>query len=271
MCRISSRPTTSGRSTVIWRSKRPGRKSAGSSTSGRLVAAITITPCCDSKPSISASSWLRVCSRSSCAPMAPAPARRPPMASSSSMKMMLGAAFLACSNRSRTRDAPTPTNISTNSEALTEKNGAPASPAVALASSVLPVPGEPTKMTPLVILPPSRWKRAGSLRYSVISRNSPTASPAPPTFSKVTPVCSPWMTRALLLPKEKMPPGPPAPPAAPRMLLNTKYPKTPNRTSGSTQPSAARMPPLLATWPVAFTLLASRSLSKSGSSTRTVW
>ena len=171
------------------------------------------------------------------------------------MKMMLGAAFLACSNRSRTREAPTPTNISTNSEALTEKKGAPASPAVALASSVLPVPGEPTKMTPLVILPPSRWKRAGSLRYSVISRNSPTASPAPPTFWKVTPVCSPWMTRALLLPKEKMPPGPPAPPAAPLMLLSTKYPKAPNRTSGSTQPSNARMPPLLATWPAALTLI----------------
>ena len=33
----------SGRSSVTWRSKRPGRSSAGSSTSGRLVAARTIT------------------------------------------------------------------------------------------------------------------------------------------------------------------------------------------------------------------------------------
>ena len=34
----------SGSGTTTWRSKRPGRSSAGSSTSGRLVAAITITP-----------------------------------------------------------------------------------------------------------------------------------------------------------------------------------------------------------------------------------
>ena len=39
------------------------------------------------------------------------------------MKMMQGAARRACSNRSRTRAAPTPTNISTNSEPEIEKNG----------------------------------------------------------------------------------------------------------------------------------------------------
>ncbi len=46
MCtsRICSRPRMSGSGTTTWRSKRPGRMSAGSSTSGRLVAAITITP-----------------------------------------------------------------------------------------------------------------------------------------------------------------------------------------------------------------------------------
>ena len=36
-------PLWLGRSTVIWRSKRPGRNSAGSSTSGRFVAASTMT------------------------------------------------------------------------------------------------------------------------------------------------------------------------------------------------------------------------------------
>ena len=36
--RMSSRPRTSGLSTSTWRSKRPGRSRAGSSTSGRLVA-----------------------------------------------------------------------------------------------------------------------------------------------------------------------------------------------------------------------------------------
>ena len=48
---------------------------------------------------------------------------------------------LTFSNRSRTREAPTPTNSSTNSEAAQEKKGTPASPATALASRVLPVPG----------------------------------------------------------------------------------------------------------------------------------
>ena len=46
----------------------PGRTSAGSSTSGRFVAAMMMTPFDESKPSISTRSWFSVCSRSSCAP-----------------------------------------------------------------------------------------------------------------------------------------------------------------------------------------------------------
>ena len=84
--------------------------------------------------------WLIVCSRSSFPPPIPAPRWRP-TASISSMNTMQGALALAFSKRSRTRDAPTPTNSSTNSEAAQEKKGTPASPATALASSVLPVPG----------------------------------------------------------------------------------------------------------------------------------
>ena len=68
-----------------------------------------------------------------------------------------------CSNRSRTRLAPTPTNISTNSEPLTLKNGTPASPATALASSVLPVPGGPTSSMPRGKRAPSWWYFAGIL------------------------------------------------------------------------------------------------------------
>ena len=64
------------------------------------------------------------------------------------MKMIAGAASLACWNRSRTREAPTPTIISTNSDADIWKNGTPASPATARASSVLPVPGWPLSSTP---------------------------------------------------------------------------------------------------------------------------
>ena len=71
------------------------------------------------------------------------------------MKMIAGAAFLAWSNRSRTREAPTPTTISMNSDALSEKNGTSASPATARASSVLPVPGGPDSRTPLGIAAPS--------------------------------------------------------------------------------------------------------------------
>ena len=46
-----------------------------------------------------------------------------PMASISSMKIRHGDAAFALANRSRTREAPTPTIISTNSDPFTEKKG----------------------------------------------------------------------------------------------------------------------------------------------------
>ena len=67
---------------------------------------------------------------------------------------MLGAFSFACLNKSRTREAPTPTNISTKSEPDMEKNGTSASPATALANNVLPVPGGPTNKAPFGIFPP---------------------------------------------------------------------------------------------------------------------
>ena len=91
--RMASRPTRSGWSTTIWRSKRPGRSSAGSRMSGRFVAAIRMTPALTSKPSISTRSWLSVCSRSSWPPPRPAPRWRP-TASISSTKMIAGAVGL---------------------------------------------------------------------------------------------------------------------------------------------------------------------------------
>ena len=115
-----------------------------------------MTPFWVSKPSISARSWFSVCSRSSWPPTIGLMPRAFPRASSSSMKMMLGAFSWAWAKRSRTRAAPTPTNISTKSEPLRLKNGTPASPATALASSVLPVPGAPTISTPFGIFPPRR-------------------------------------------------------------------------------------------------------------------
>ena len=102
------------------------------------------------------------------------------------MKTIAGAASLACLNRSRTREAPTPTIASTNSDADMEKNGAPASPATARASSVFPVPGEPLSRTPRGIRPPSRPYFSGSRRKSTISVSSCFASSIPATSAKVT-------------------------------------------------------------------------------------
>ena len=118
------------------------------------------------------------------------------------MKMMQGACFLPCSKRSRTREAPTPTNISTKSEPEIEKNGTLASPAMALASSVLPVPGGPTSSTPLGILPPSFWNFCGSFRNSMISRSSSLASSTPATSWNVTLFCFSEISRARALPKQ---------------------------------------------------------------------
>ena len=156
--RIWRRPSLSGGGTATRRSKRPGRSSAWSRISGRLVAPSTITATLDSKPSISVRIWLSVCSRSSLPPEnGEEPAvRERPIASSSSMKMIAGEDSLACLKRSRTREAPMPTIASTNSDAETEKNGTFASPATARASSVLPVPGRPESSTPRGIRPPSR-------------------------------------------------------------------------------------------------------------------
>ena len=77
------------------------------------------------------------------------------------MKMMHGAFFFACSNMSRTREAPTPTNISTKSEPEMVKNGTLASPATARAISVLPVPGGPTSSTPRGMLAAEPLELAG--------------------------------------------------------------------------------------------------------------
>ncbi len=101
------------------------------------------------------------------------------------MKIIQGACFRPCSKRSRTRLAPTPTNISTKSEPDIWKNGTFASPAVAFAMSVLPVPGIPTRRTPLGILAPIFRNLLGFLRKSTTSISSYLASFCPATSSKV--------------------------------------------------------------------------------------
>ena len=84
--------------------------------------------------------------------------------------------------------APIPTNISTNSEPEMEKKGTFASPATALASRVLPVPGGPTSSTPLGSLAPMAAYFSGSWRKSTTSIRASLASSWPATSAKVTPV-----------------------------------------------------------------------------------
>ena len=116
--------------------------------------------------------------------------------------MMQGELRFACSNRSRTREAPTPTNISTNSEPLMLKKGTPASPATARDSKVLPVPGGPTSRTPLGIRAPSAANFSGNLRNSTTSANSCFASSTPATSENVTVGLFAMNMRARLFPNE---------------------------------------------------------------------
>ena len=114
--------------------------------------------------------------------------------------MMHGAFFFASSNISRTRDAPTPTNISTKSEPEILKNGTPASPAIAFARSVLPVPGAPSRRTPLGILAPTLVNLAGFLRNSTISSSSAFSSFSPATSVNLV-LFAPASSFARLFPK----------------------------------------------------------------------
>merc|ERR1719242_737686 len=104
------------------------------------------------------------------------------------MKMMHGAFFFASANKLLILDAPTPTNISTNSEPEQEMNGTPASPATARARSVLPVPGGPSSMTPRGDCAPTLVNLSGLDRKSTTSSSSSLDASQPATSSKVTPV-----------------------------------------------------------------------------------
>mmetsp|Transcript_37659 Transcript_37659/g.96235 ORF Transcript_37659/g.96235 Transcript_37659/m.96235 type:complete len:215 (-) Transcript_37659:517-1161(-) len=202
----------SGLSIEIWRSKRPGRRRAGSRMSTRLVPAMTTMPVRGLKPSISTRSWLSVFSLSSLPPMPPLPLALP-TASISSMKTMQGALARAWLKRSRTREAPTPTNISMKSDPEMERKGTEASPAMALAMSVLPVPGGPQRRAPLGILAPILRNCSGFLRNSTNSMTSTLASVRPAmSLNEILFFMSPLMMVGLICPTRKMLPGPPGPP-----------------------------------------------------------
>ena len=205
---IFSLPMISGFETTTCLSNLPGLNKAGSKTSGLLVAAIIITPSLVSNPSISTKSWLSVCSLSSFPPPKPAPLLLP-TASISSINIIQGEFFLPCSNMSLTLEAPTPTNISTKSDPDIVKKGTPASPAIALANKVFPVPGGPTSNAPLGIFPPSLLNFLGSFKNSTISSTSSLASSTPATSLNVTFPFSSFIIFAFDLPKPIAPPLPP--------------------------------------------------------------
>lgn len=85
------------------------------------------------------------------------------------MKMIAGAIFFAFVNRSRTREAPTHTNISTNSEPEIERKGTLLSPATARANMVFPVPGGHTRRVPFGIFAPISLNFFGFFRKSTTS------------------------------------------------------------------------------------------------------
>ena len=93
--------------------------------------------------------------------------------------IMLGDFRRAAANNSRTRLAPTPTYISSNSLPLMKKNGTPASPATARARSVLPVPGGPVNNTPFGIFPPNCRNFSGCFKNATVSISSSFASSHP--------------------------------------------------------------------------------------------
>lgn len=139
---ISTLDCKSGFSTVILLSNLPDLNNAGSRISFLFVAPITIICASVVNPSISTNNWFNVLSLSSLPPDLPSDLSLP-IASISSYKYYSWFIFFASSNKSLTREAPTPTYISTKSDPDIPKNDAPDSPATALASNVLPVPGSP--------------------------------------------------------------------------------------------------------------------------------
>ena len=122
---------------------------------------------------------------------------------------MHGECFFPCSNISLTLDAPTPTNISTKSDPDIVKKGTFASPAIALANKVLPVPGGPPNKQPLGIFPPSLLNFFGSFKNSTTSSTSSFASSMPATSLNVTFPLSSFIILAFERPKPMAPPLPP--------------------------------------------------------------
>mmetsp|Transcript_6648 Transcript_6648/g.18018 ORF Transcript_6648/g.18018 Transcript_6648/m.18018 type:complete len:256 (-) Transcript_6648:457-1224(-) len=163
--RMSARASSLGLGNSILRSMRPGRKSAESRMSMRLVAMMTLMLDDDSKPS----SWLRSSSMVRCTSESPPDSPScldDPMESTSSMKMMDGACSRAMTKSSRTIREPSPMYFCTSSDPDTRMKVQSVWCATARARSVLPVPGGPYIRRPLGCWMPRASKSSGCLMGS---------------------------------------------------------------------------------------------------------
>ena len=164
----------------------PLLSNAGSIISGRLVAATTITPSIDSTPSIELSNWLTTLFITS----EPSPVLlllTPAILSNSSKKIIEGLDCFAFLNNSLTAFSESPTHLDINSGPLIVIKLALASLAIALAISVLPVPGAPKRTIPLGGLIPKCSNISGLVRgHSILSFNLSLTSFNPPTCSQLT-------------------------------------------------------------------------------------
>ena len=123
-------------------SRRPGRSTAGSMMSGRLVAPMMNTVFFEPMPSISVRSWFST--RSAAPPSSPElDPRAFAMESNSSKNKTHGADWRALSKISRTFASDSPNHIVRSSGPFTEMKLAWHSFAMAFARRVLPQPGGP--------------------------------------------------------------------------------------------------------------------------------
>jgi len=138
--------------------------------------------------------------------------------------------------RSQTHEAPTPTNISTNFELEIEKKGTLASPTIALASKVFPIPRGPISKTPLGILMPTTMNLFGLFKNSITSMNACFAWSTLATSPKVTPMFGSIWNFALDFPKANgflVPPSPPRP-------CDLRFRKKRDATSKTLQPKCGK-------------------------------
>lgn len=140
--KIWTLPSKSGSPNSIFLSILPGLNSAGSRVSGLLVAIITLIFPLESNPS----SWFTISSMVLCtswSPPSPSSNLAPPIASTSSKKIMAAFLVLASSKSSLTIRAPSPMYFLTSSEPIHLIKQASVLLAIAQAVRVFPVPGGP--------------------------------------------------------------------------------------------------------------------------------